>query len=62
LTFECCYSDLIKLVKVRTKDGAKFDPLKQWNGRFTSKRKDALIEIKPAQFTITNETTQERQE
>jgi hypothetical protein len=51
---------LKKLIKVRAKNGAKLDALKQRHRGFTRKRKYTLIEIKPAQFTIANETTHER--
>jgi hypothetical protein len=59
LTLQCRNSHLVKLIKVRAKNGTELDALKQWDRGFTRKRKNTLIEIKPAQFAIANETTHE---
>jgi hypothetical protein len=43
---------LKKLVKVGRKNGTEFQALKERNTRLSSETQDALVEIKPTQFSV----------
>jgi hypothetical protein len=52
LIFHCGNANLEKLIKVGRENGAELQTLKERNSRLGCETQNALVEIKPTQFSV----------